>query len=193
MELSPIFYHRLIRPNWFLKRYIYCELKDVFDFQNKKVIDFGCGVGSSSSFFPSSSYLGLDCDYRRVEYARKVNPGYNFAGLTANKLPVPDASADYILIISVLHHIPSMDVHEYLKEFRRVLTDRGKIVVIEPCLFKTSYLSNYYMSCFDKGKYIRSENEYLEMFINLNYQTQVMRRFSQLFFYKKLFFIAVPN
>ncbi len=193
MELSPILYHRLIRPNWFLKRYIYCELKDVFDFQNKKIIDFGCGVGSSSVFFPPSSYLGLDCDNRRVEYARKANPGYNFGELTANKLPVPDASADYILIISVLHHIPSMNVHEYLKEFRRVLTDKGKVVVIEPCLFKTSYLSNCYMSCFDRGKYIRSEDEYLDMFINLNYQTQVMRRFSQLLLYKKLFFIAVPN
>ena len=193
MELSPILYHRLIRPDWFLERYIFSKLKDNFEFNNKKIIDFGCGVGSSSAFFPSSSYLGLDCDKRRVEYARKTNPGYDFGELVGNKLPVPDASVDYILIVSVLHHIPSKDVHEYLNEFRRVLTNSGKILVIEPCLFKSSYLSNCYMSWFDKGKYIRNEDEYLDMFVNFNYQTQVMRRFSQLFVYKKLFFVAFPN
>jgi hypothetical protein len=49
------------------------------------------------------------------------------------------------------------------------------------------------MSWADKGKYIRSEDEYLDMFVKFNYQTQVIRRFSQLFFYRKLFFVAVPN
>lgn len=186
-------YHRLIRPDWFLSRYIYCKLKDVLEFQNKNIIDFGCGVGSSSAFFSPSAYLGLDCDKRRVEYARKNHPGYNFTELVNNKLPVQDTSIDYIIIISVLHHIPSKDVHEYLKEFRRVLTPKGKIAVIEPCLYKKSYLSNFYMSRFDRGKFIRSEGEYLDMFSSLNYETQVMRRFSQLLLYKKLFFVAAPN
>ncbi|KUO68984.1 MAG: hypothetical protein APF77_19615 [Clostridia bacterium BRH_c25] len=192
MELSPVLYHRLIRPAWFLNRYIYNTLKDDFSFKNMKVIDFGCGVGSSASLFPPSSYLGLDCDNKRVEYARKINPEYNFGLLMGNKLPVPDASVDYILIISVLHHIASKDIRNYLNEFRRVLSGKGKILVIEPCLYKGTHLSNFYMSWFDKGKYIRTEDEYIELFAQLNYEAQIMRRFGQLFLYRKLFFVAVP-
>ncbi|HYE82933.1 MAG TPA: class I SAM-dependent methyltransferase [Clostridia bacterium] len=192
MELSPILYHRLIRPTWFLNRYIYNTLKDGFNFENKKIIDFGCGVGSSAALFSSPSYLGLDCDNRRVEYARKINPGYNFGLLTGNKLPVPDASVDYVLIVSVLHHIASREISDYLNEFRRVLTSTGKVLVIEPCLFKGTYLSNSYMSWFDKGKYIRTEDEYIEMFVRFDYETQIIRRFSQLLLYRKLFFVAVP-
>jgi len=190
VELSPRLYHRLIRPTWFLNRYIYNILKDNFNFENKKVIDFGCGVGSSAALFMPSSYLGLDCDIRRVVYARKINPEYNFGVLAENKLPIPDSSVDYILVVSVLHHISSMDVNSYLNEFRRVLTCTGKILVIEPCLFKGNCFSNFYMSRFDKGKYLRSEDEYLEMFDRFDYETRIMKRFSQLLLYKKLFFVA---
>jgi ubiquinone/menaquinone biosynthesis C-methylase UbiE len=190
LELSPIIYHRLIRPTWFLNRYIYDILKDGFDFENKKVLDFGCGVGSSSALFSPSSYLGLDCDSRRVSYARKINPSYNFGVLAENKLPIPDASVDYILIVSVLHHITSKDIFDYLNEFRRVLNSNGKVLVIEPCLFKGNSLSNFYMSWFDKGKYIRNEDEYIEMFDRFDYETRIMKRFSQLLLYKKLFFVA---
>ncbi len=183
-------YHRLIRPNWFLNRYIYDILEGSFDFENKKVIDFGCGVGSSTALFSPSSYLGLDCDSRRVAYARKIHPKYNFDVLTENKLPIPDASVDYILIVSVLHHITTKDMCDYLNEFKRVLTSTGKVLVIEPCLFKRNYLSNFYMSWFDKGKYLRNEDEYIEMFLQFDYETQIMKRFSQLLLYKKLFFVA---
>jgi ubiquinone/menaquinone biosynthesis C-methylase UbiE len=173
-----------------LNRYIYDILKDGFDFENKKVLDFGCGVGSSSALFSPSSYLGLDCDSRRVSYARKINPSYNFGVLAENKLPIPDASVDYILIVSVLHHITSKDIFDYLNEFRRVLNSNGKVLVIEPCLFKGNSLSNFYMSWFDKGKYIRNEDEYIEMFDRFDYETRIMKRFSQLLLYKKLFFVA---
>lgn len=192
MELSPLLYHRLIRPNWFLNRYVGSLLKDGFDFDNKKVVDFGCGVGSSTTLFAPSSYLGLDCDIRRVEYARKIHPEYDFALLTGNKLPVPNESVDYIIIVSVIHHISPTDIDIYLNEFRRVLASTGKILVIEPCMFRGSCLSNLYMCWFDKGRYIRYEDEYLEMFCRFNYDTQIMKRFSQLLLYKKLFFVAAP-
>ncbi len=192
MELSPTLYHHLIRPDWFFKRYVHNTIKDNIDFQNKKVIDFGCGIGSCSVLFDPSCYIGMDCDAKRIEYAKMTNPEYEFNNLEGNALPVPDSSVDYILIVSVLHHIASKDISQYLNEFRRVLNSSGKIFVIEPCFFKGSYLSNSCMSWLDRGKHIRSEEEYIDIFLHLGYDTRIIKRFNQLLLYKKLFFVAAP-
>lgn len=190
MELSPKLYHLLVRPSWFSERYIYRTLNGSFDFNKKNVIDFGCGIGSSCSLFSPAMYLGMDCDSKRIEYARKLYPDYNFCVLEENCLPAPDASADYILIVSVLHHIASHNIKNYLHEFRRVLKCEGKVLIIEPCLYDGCHVSNRYMTWIDKGKYIRTENEYIDIFRKCNYQIQVLERFSQLLLYKKLFFVA---
>lgn len=49
------------------------------------------------------------------------------------------------------------------------------------------------MNLFDKGKYIREEEEYLSIFHNHKYETQVHKRFNQLMLYNKIFFSASPK
>lgn len=189
MELSPRLYHWLVRPKFLTDLYINNVLKLNFDFTNKIVLDFGCGTGSTSSIFIPSNYLGVDPDSRRVAYAKRLHPNHNFNVLKGSRLPISDNSIDYILIIAVLHHISSDDIQAYLQDFPRILKPYGKIVVIEPCLFKHSYLSNWFMNFFDKGKYIRDEESYLEMFKINNFRTEVIKRYKKLF-YNEIFFSA---
>lgn len=192
MGLSPIQYRWLVRPKWFTKLYIHNSITCNFNFNNKKVLDFGCGTGSICYMFTPENYLGIDCDHKRIAYANRLYPGYSFSALQGDYLPVLDNSIDYMLIISVLHHISSDELSNYLQEFHRVLKYRGEILIIEPCFFKNSQFNNYFMSLFDKGSYIRCENEYLDIFNKNYYKTTVLKRSSQLFFYNKLFFTATP-
>lgn len=186
MELSPRLYHWIVRPKWFVKLST-SNITRNFKFDNCSVLDFGCGIGIISSLFAKEYYLGIDIDGERIKYAERIFPNYNFYVFEEQKLPVTDNTIEYILINSVLHHIDSEAVSPYIKEFFRVLKPNGKIIISEPYLKKGS-LRNYLMRFLDKGKYIRYENEYLDFFNENNYETKVIKKYSQLLCYNKLLF-----
>jgi ubiquinone/menaquinone biosynthesis C-methylase UbiE len=193
MELSPKYYYYFVRPKWFSNIFFNKMLKDYFDFKDKEVLDFGCGIGSSSFLFQPSTYIGVDCDNKRIEYANKLYPEYKFMTVKEGRLDISTNSIDYIIILSVLHHIPSEALSGYLMEFKRIMKPAGRIIIVEPCLCRKQIISNWYMTNFDKGKYIRSEEEYLNIFNINNFKTEVIKRYNQLLFYNKIMFSAYPN
>lgn len=193
MELSPRLYHWLVRPKWYNNLYINKRLKSLFeniDFENKKVLDFGCGIGSNSPMFNPEGYVGIDTDIKRIQYASNKYPNYKFQVFKEEALPFLDNSIDYVLIVAVLHHISPKMRSNYLKEFKRVLKPTGEIIVIEPCLFRKSIISNWYMLTFDKGKYICNEKEYLKVFREENYKIKKINKFKKCFIYNEIFFTA---
>lgn len=195
MELSPRLYHWLVRPKWFTNLFINTTLKSLlndFDFKNKFVLDFGCGIGSNCTMFDPQSYTGIDYDDKRVKYANYLYKEYHFSTLSRSVLDFSDNSVDYIFIMAVLHHISSDEMKGYLKEFYRVLKANGKILVIEPCFFNKALLSNNCMKTFDRGNYIRTENEYLRLFHNNDYETIVLKKFKKCL-YNEIFFTASPK
>lgn len=136
------------------------------------------------------SYLGVDPDVRRIEYASRLYPGYKFRPLASNELPLENHSIDYVCIIAVLHHIPSNLITHYLQEFRRVLKPDGRIIVIEPFLSDKTPLCNRFMKWYDKGEYIREEKSYLQLFADNKYSYNIHKKFRKCFLYNELFFSA---
>lgn len=192
MELSPKLYQFLVRPRWLAKIYIDNIISSSFDLQNKTVLDFGSGTGCCCTMCSPNNYLGVDIDRQRVNYARRLHPDYSFAVLQKNRLPVPENSVDYILIVAVLHHIPSANLPVYLQDYHRVLKPHGKILVMEPCFDLRYPFRNQFMAIFDKGKYIRHEPEYLALFERELFRTKVIKRYQKLL-YNELFFLATPK
>ncbi len=192
MELMPAVYRFMIRPSWFTKHYIKPLMLKEFDFSNKFVLEFGCGVGTNSKMFRPHQYLGVDCDTKRIKYASRLFHHYDFATIDGPSIPLPNKAVDYVIIISVLHHIPTDFIPEYLEEFKRLLKDNGKVVIMEPCFHDHSDFCNTLMGFFDKGKYIKYENGYLSLFKNNGYSTSLLKTFSQLCLYRKILFSAVP-
>ena len=189
MELSPKTYHYLVRPEWFIQ---YCNniLLDHFNFYEKKVLDFGCGVGSSCQIFNPATYYGVDIDSKRIQYAQKLYPEYNFIYIKGTDLPLSDNLVDYILLNSVVHHLSDNSITEYMQEFKKILKPLGKIIVLEPCLFSRNRFNNFFMRSVDKGKYIRNDCQYFKMFEENGFKTELLCRFRQLLFYNKILFYA---
>lgn len=190
MQLSPRIYHSLIRPKWLTKLYIQNHIQQHFNFSDKKVLDFGAGTGANCTLSTPEHYFGIDPDSHRIEFAKRLNNDYRFETFNGNELPSENNSFDFILIIAVLHHIPPELVHGYVKEFKRVLKPDGRIVVLEPCLFEKSPISNWFMRSNDKGEYILSEEEYLNYFTKEKFRCQVLKKFKKCFFYNELYFSA---
>lgn len=191
MEISPRLYHYFVRPKWFTKRYIQQRLNpllDEYDFNNKFVIDFGCGIGSNCIMFDSKKYIGLDYDPRRVEYASKIFSSYKFETFNGSYLTVPTNSIDYILIMSVLHHIDNKNILSYIREFKRVLKPQGEIIIMEPCFFDDAPFTNFLMKGVDKGRYIRCKEDYLELFNGMNWNIMNIKRLRKCIIYNEVFF-----
>lgn len=192
MELSPSLYSCLVRPQWLSKLYIHDILNSEFDFENKTVLDFGSGTGCNSLLFKPSNYLGVDTDASRVNFARKKYSDYRFALIKDYNLPIASDSLHLIIIVAVLHHIPTEDLTKYIHEFRRVLKPDGEIIVLEPYYCNRHKLNNSFMRIFDNGKFIRNEEEYLSLFEQGTFSTEVKRKFTKIL-YNEIFFSAVPK
>jgi ubiquinone/menaquinone biosynthesis C-methylase UbiE len=190
LQLSPRIYHTFVRPSWFTKKYIQNNIQQHFDFTGKTVLDFGAGTGANCTLSSPGYYFGIDPDQRRIDFAKKRYPQYRFEVFSGNEIPADDKSFDFILIIAVLHHIPPETISGYVKEFRRILKADGKIVAIEPCFFHNCTLSNWFMKRYDKGEYIRNEEEYLSYFTEESFRCTVLKKFKKCFFYNELYFTA---
>lgn len=190
MELLPAVYRFIIRPSWFTKHYIKSLILNEFDFHNRFVLEFGSGVGTNSKMFAPHQYLGVDCDIKRIEYASRLFHEHDFATISGPEIPLQDSTVDYVLIISVLHHIATDLLPDYIEEFRRLLKDGGAIVIMEPCFHERSEFCNTLMSFFDKGKYIQYEDGYLSLFEKKAFKTNILKRFCQLCLYRKILFSA---
>lgn len=193
ISFSPRLYHWFVRPQWITKKYIHNHVHSHFKFEGQTVLDFGSGTGANCSMFHPSYYVGIDPDAKRIEYAKQLYPDHKFQVLESKRFPFANESVDYILIIAVLHHISSDDISSYMKEFQRILKSNGTIIVMEPCLCKEKPLCNRFMKWYDKGDYIRNEEEYIQLFGDLNYDCKVIKRFRKCFLYNELFFSVKPR
>lgn len=191
MQLSPIIYHKLVRPKWITKMYIHNKIQQHFNFNNKKVLDFGAGTGANSSLSKPDLYIGTDPDENRVLFAKKLYPEYLFHIQKDNILPIENDSIDIILIVAVLHHIPPELVRIYMKEFKRVLNKKdGQFIIMEPCFFAKTHINNWFMKTNDKGDFIQTEEGYLNYFKEEGFSCEVINRYRKCFLYNELFFSA---
>lgn len=193
MELSPKLYRWLVRPNWFSRKYIGNYLNSNYCFKDRNVLDFGCGIGTNCTIFEPNSYLGVDCDLERIDYACRWYPGYNFKAINGYEIPVSHGIIDYILISSVLHHIPCQEIPKYIKEFKRILKPDGKVILMEPCVSDNTNLRSKLMCLIDRGKYIRNQVGYMEFFEQHHFEAKIIETYNQIFVYKKTIIEASLN
>ena len=110
---------------------IVTELLDGIKFRDGRtsdsVLDVGCGIGFVSQLYPSFDITGVDISDGMLER----NP-YKWVKAPAEALPFPDASFDWVVCRSLLHHLE--DPSKGLAEMVRVLKPGGRWVAWEPNL-----------------------------------------------------------
>lgn len=106
-----------------------------------KILDVGCGDGYITSliFEKFKGVIGIDISEKAIKLAREKNQGVTFAVASCTNLPFSDRSFDTIVASEVIEHVNYNDGKSFLKEARRVLTPKGRIIISTP------NLSNIYM------------------------------------------------
>lgn len=100
----------------------------------RTILDVGCGSGRLVQFLKSKKYRaqGIDPSHDAIKAAKKIAGSSSIRQASASKLPFPANSFDMVTCISVIEHLTRKEGSLFLKEAKRVLTDKGIIYLITP-------------------------------------------------------------
>jgi ubiquinone/menaquinone biosynthesis C-methylase UbiE len=109
----------------------------VGDVRGKRILDYGCGSGWLASYFAlkGATVSGFDIAQKLVDLSAKraeengMSERTDFKRMIAEKLEYPDNTFDYVIGISILHHI---SLEEGSSELHRVLKPGGRALFMEP-------------------------------------------------------------
>lgn len=105
--------------------------------EGKKVLEYGCGPGSSVVFLAKNGaqVIGIDISEVAIEQAKTkaIEEGVinktAFLLMDAEKMSFPEKSFDIVCGSGILHHL---DIDKAFKELGRMLKSNGKGIFIEP-------------------------------------------------------------
>ena len=119
------------------KDFMYRQLGVGHDLSGKRLLDFGCGTGQTSTQLAAlgAFVTGMDISPELISLARRraeldgVTDHVQFQNVDLLKVPPPPDWFDLILCSAVLHHV---DYSVVLPVLRSCLKPGGKIVIGEP-------------------------------------------------------------
>jgi len=98
------------------------------------VVDYGCGRGElvTKSSLRGAIATGFDYSIGAINMCRKIVPKNTAAKFELIKRPnlkLKDKSVDIIFFVDVIEHLYPEEVDIVLKEFKRILKTKGKLIV----------------------------------------------------------------
>lgn len=142
----------------------------------RRVLDVGCGPGTNAPSFAGLDYTGIDINPQYVRYASQRYAG-RFVCADATRYTVPpDERFDFVLLNSFLHHVPSDDVRRMLRQLRGVMTEDGRIHIIDLVLPPERSVPRL-LARMDRGDFARPLDEWRRIFEE-SYDSVVFQPFS---------------
>ena len=152
-------------------------LLENINLKDKKVLDVGCGNGRYAKILSphANSYLGIDINKSDIAKAIKSNNFNNVKFKQLNVMNINELNEKFdIIILSLAFH--EIDIKEQgiaLKKMINILSDNGKIIILDPaldnCSFQTVWDIAYKeIDLFDHDKILKNSKGVLENAAKLN-------------------------
>ena len=103
-------------------------------FQDRQVIDVGCGNADKAKVLVKSgaTVIGIEPDLESWQVGEIEKDGFKLIRGGAQAMAVDDDSADVVIFMYSLHHVPADLMKDALSEASRVLKDSGVLYIAEP-------------------------------------------------------------
>jgi ubiquinone/menaquinone biosynthesis C-methylase UbiE len=127
-------------PQWFnrfIHRYQvkgFLRLVAGQSFAGCDVLDVGTGIGRWARWYATwhdARVTGIDLEPERLNRARQLGGGPQYASMSADRLTFEDGSFDIVNCITVLQHTPHETKRAAVREMARVLRPGGRVVIME--------------------------------------------------------------
>ncbi|WP_323378404.1 class I SAM-dependent methyltransferase [Skermanella mucosa] len=111
-------------------------IPDLIPLAGARIVDVGCGEGALVRALArrGAQVVGVEILDEALSKARKAEPvgGERYLKGVGEDLPLPDNSADAVIFMNSLHHVPAAHMGKALREAARVLKPGGLALVNEP-------------------------------------------------------------
>jgi len=134
------------------------------EIQGKNILDVGCGTGLCSHHLFSENanqIFGIDISYEYVLWAKRLYPHNHFACGGADHMPFPPNTFDFILLSSILHHLPDHVAQSLFKGIISSCRPDAHIIISEP-IWSDDKISNFLLR-HDRGQFVKNSEGYLEL------------------------------
>jgi len=160
-KVAPVFYQTRKKP-WPIMDTIKPHIKLATN-----ILDLGCGSGRLAEFISKDqNYLGIDNSKELISLAKAnyENKNIKFKIGDAIESSLPKEKFDLVLLIAVLHHIPTKKLRfEVLKNINSALKPNGKLIITNWNLWQKQYrkyLFSYRIK-FLKNKILRLNDAFI--------------------------------
>lgn len=131
-----------------------------------KVLDIGCGPAEIIEYMPDVDYLGVDLSEDYIAHAKsKYGKKGRFLCRNAAEMdPAEFETYDIVLATGLLHHLNDYEATELLKFAAKALKKDGRLVTLDGCfLERNQHPFDRWMLNHDRGKFVRTQAEYLKL------------------------------
>jgi len=99
-----------------------------------RIVDIGCGEGQVARALAEqgAEVVGYDPFINPTDWVETVSGRFRLAKAAADAIPEPDGSADLVVFVFSLHHVPRDRLAGALGEARRLLKPGGRLCIAEP-------------------------------------------------------------
>ena len=129
-----------------------------------RILDIGCGPGTVAPYFPDTEYVGFDSSPQYIEAARRQFPRLTFVCARVSEYQPPQRSYfDVALALGVVHHLDDAEARQLFQMAHDALRPGGKLVTLDGVLAPHQSAVARYLVGRDRGKFVRSEEGYVQI------------------------------
>lgn len=147
------------------ERYVESFIRPI---EGMRVLDVGCGPGDIVAYLPAAvEYVGFDISASYIEAARRRFEGRKgrpkcefFCGALTNAALDNFDKFDVVTANSVLHHLVNDEAASLFVLAKKVLRPSGRLITLDPCYVENQSLISHFLLSRDRGKFIRTEDQY---------------------------------
>jgi SAM-dependent methyltransferase len=142
-------------------------------FDGASILDIGSGTGIVTTHLGNVKYLGIEPNPTYVDDFNQKNhgTGSQMVAGTTDSISVPHDSFDIVLISAVLHHVDDEIARSILSYAANAAKVGGRVVLLDPVLHKHQNPIARFLVSRDRGKFVRREEDYRDLFQSLRVKT----------------------
>ncbi len=155
-------YHKLIGANY--RSYVLVE-DYIRPKPDDRILDIGCGPGNMLPFLPECRYTGFDANESYITAARERygHRGKFVCDRVSHHTVQQFGEFDIVLALGLVHHLDDSEAKDLFRLGYTALKPGGRMITNDGCYRADQSTVKRYLLSRDRGQYVRTEQEYLEL------------------------------